>query len=121
MKALPLLADANLPRDAVAVFVKAGHAVRLAGRDWPGDTSDDDLIQAAEAAGEVIITLDKDFGELVFRSGRTAAGVVLFRLPGADTLAIVERIGEVWPEVVAMMPGRFITVEAHRIRERPMP
>ncbi len=45
----------------------------------PGAT-DDIVLALAQREGRVLITFDKDFGELVFRQGRVASpGVILFR------------------------------------------
>jgi predicted nuclease of predicted toxin-antitoxin system len=62
--------------------------LRLDGQDiWyvaemdPG-LSDDAVLAIANREGAVLITADKDFGELVFRLRRPTAGVVLYRLTG---------------------------------------
>lgn len=40
---------------------------------------DEEILSGAVAADRVLITVDKDFGELVFREGQAAVGVVLIR------------------------------------------
>ncbi|WP_311774170.1 MULTISPECIES: DUF5615 family PIN-like protein [unclassified Nostoc] len=43
---------------------------------------DDEVLNLANNEGAILLTSDKDFGELVFRLRRIAAGVVLIRLFG---------------------------------------
>ena len=44
--------------------------------------SDDQVLQQANERQAILVTVDKDFGELVFRLNRVAAGVLLIRLEG---------------------------------------
>lgn len=44
--------------------------------------ADDEVLNLANNEGAILLTSDKDFGELVFRLCRIAAGVVLIRLFG---------------------------------------
>lgn len=73
------LANENTPRDAVLAARTAGHEVTWMVEVQPGAT-DDIVLALAQREGRVLITFDKDFGELVFRQGRVASpGVILFR------------------------------------------
>jgi predicted nuclease of predicted toxin-antitoxin system len=75
------LADENFPGDAIVVLRERGHDVAWVRADAPG-SSDDDVLARAMREGRVLLTFDKDFGELAWRSGLPAsAGIVLFRLP----------------------------------------
>ena len=70
--------------------------------------------------GRVILTFDKDFGELAWRVGLPASsGIVLFRLPmpaAAEVGAILAaRIGE-----RTDWAGHFSVIEPGRIRMRPL-
>jgi predicted nuclease of predicted toxin-antitoxin system len=47
----------------------------------PG-VSDDVVLDLAYQESELLLTADKDFGELVFRQGRLAYGILLVRLAG---------------------------------------
>jgi len=57
---------------------KAGYEVIFVG-DWKPSASDDELLQKADEEGRVLITDDKDFGELIFRLNKPASGVILIR------------------------------------------
>jgi predicted nuclease of predicted toxin-antitoxin system len=75
------LADENFPGAAVAALVRAGHDVVWIGAVAQG-TSDIEVFQWAAREGRIILTFDKDFGEIARRASLPAAcGVILFRLP----------------------------------------
>lgn len=77
--ALRILANENLPGDAVEALRRDGHDVVWARTHAPG-RSDEAMLAQAQAEGRIVITFDKDFGELAFRWGLPASsGVILFR------------------------------------------
>jgi len=49
--------------------------------------SDDEILRKAVAEDWIVITNDKDFGELVFRESRTHRGVILLRLKDERALS----------------------------------
>jgi predicted nuclease of predicted toxin-antitoxin system len=113
------LANENFPRVAVEALRSAGHDVSWVRAEAPGAT-DERVLEVARAESRVLLTFDKDFGDLVLRGGRSASpGVVLFRLPLArpDELARV---------VVASLAargdwaGHFSVIETGRVRMRPL-
>ena len=74
------LANENFPRGAVEALRIEGHDTGWIRTDAPGAT-DEQVLGRARAEGRVLLTFDKDFGELVLRRGLPAShGVVLFRL-----------------------------------------
>ena len=76
-----LLANENFPGAAVRVLEKAGHDIVWVRTAAPG-TSDPDVLAWAMREGRVLLTFDKDFGELAGVSALpTMCGVVLFRSP----------------------------------------
>src|SRR5207302_10430940 len=75
-----LCANENVPGDCVAVLRQRGHDV-LWVREVARGSGDDAVLAKAQSEARVLITFDKDFGELVFRRGKAAShGIVLFRL-----------------------------------------
>lgn len=56
----------------------------LAVRDIDAHAKDSNILQLAFETQRMIITMDKDFGELVFNSGKRHAGVLILRLEDAD-------------------------------------
>lgn len=76
-----LLADESVDRPIVDRLRRDGHSVRYIAESDPG-IHDDAVLNLANRSGDVLITADKDFSELVFRLGRIHTGVVLIRLAG---------------------------------------
>lgn len=70
-----LLIDACLARRTVDELAAAGHDVEWV-RTWPGNPADEEVLAAAAAGERVLITLDKDFGELAVGLGHSHAGIV---------------------------------------------
>ena len=63
----------------LSVLLKnAGYDVIFVG-DWKPSASDEDVLQKANDDGRILITDDKDFGELIFRLDKPSSGVILIR------------------------------------------
>ena len=58
-----------------------GHVVVCVWEQQPG-ISDDEVLAQANREQAILVTADKDFGELVFRLGQVHHGVLLIRLAG---------------------------------------
>ena len=76
-----ILADEGVDRVIVERLRQAGHSVQYVAEMSPGIT-DEVVMDLANRASALLVTADKDFGELVFRQGRITSGVMLFRLAG---------------------------------------
>jgi predicted nuclease of predicted toxin-antitoxin system len=95
----------------------AGHDVLWTG-DLPQDPGDEEILAQAHLDQRVLITLDKDFGELAIRRNLPHFGIV--RLVNMSA----RQQGTVCQQVLAqyggeLMRGAIITVEAGRVRIRP--
>jgi predicted nuclease of predicted toxin-antitoxin system len=115
-----LLANENFPADAVEALRSLGHDVAWVRIDAPRSL-DSEVIQRAVREQRVLVTLDKDFGELAFRMRLPAtSGVVLFRvfppLPARVTALAVAAF-----QHGRDFAGLFVVVEERRMRERPLP
>jgi predicted nuclease of predicted toxin-antitoxin system len=65
------------PGDA-EVLRSAGHDAVWAGT-WPSDPGDPEILRQALAQGRVLVTLDRDFGALMFRHRLPHGGVLYLR------------------------------------------
>lgn len=91
-----------------------GHDVLYAGERDP-DPGDEELLAQAVADNRVLVTLDKDFGVLVFAQGASHRGLVrLPDVPSAARIALFERLLTVHEQ--EMSNGSVITVRGDRIR-----
>ncbi len=115
-----ILADENFPGDAVAALRERGHDVLWVRTEAPG-ISDREVLARAQTEDRVVITFDKDFGELAFRFGLPAtSGVILFRLT-AQSPASVARIASAVLEMRTDWAGHFSVIEEDRVRMTPLP
>jgi len=100
-------------RDAL---VAVGHDVVWTG-DWALDPGDDEILAFAYREARVLVTLDKDFGRLLFLQGKPHAGIV--RLVSLSTRQQVQAclrvLAEQGPKLAA---GAIITAESDRLRIR---
>ena len=115
---MKFLADANTPSQLVASLTSLGHDVFWA-YTVPG-TPDLELIEKAALESRVIITFDKDFGELVFMRGHSV-GVVLIRVRDASMQATVELIMHLVEGEAENLSRLFCVIENTRIRKTPLP
>jgi predicted nuclease of predicted toxin-antitoxin system len=76
-----LLADEGVDKQIVVRLREEGYSVSYVAEMAPG-ISDDIVLELANKEGSILLTADKDFGDLVFRLRRLSAGVVLIRLAG---------------------------------------
>ncbi|MGC8644463.1 MAG: DUF5615 family PIN-like protein [Isosphaeraceae bacterium] len=114
------LANENFPLDAVEAIRKDGHDVSWIRTDAPG-SKDRDILNRAESEQRILLTFDKDFGELAFQHGLPAScGIVLFRLRAASSAAIAVLVATALQSRTDWA-GHFSVVEEGRIRMRPLP
>lgn len=116
---MKILADENLARDCVAWLRAIGHDVLYASEAGPGDP-DRSWASRARAEGRLLITSDKDFGELVFRDGLSSSGVVFLRLERLPVRDVLARLQEVWSVIEANPTGKFIVVTKKKVRVREL-
>ena len=90
-----LLLDENVPA-AVGDHLRAqGHDVAAVAQTHPANLADAAVLAIAHREGRVLVTLDRDFGELIFARRAAHAGVVYLRLPGAPVASLIGRLEEV--------------------------
>jgi predicted nuclease of predicted toxin-antitoxin system len=70
------LADEGIDKQIVDRLRQDGHSVVSIAEESPGIT-DDVILEMANQASAVLVTRDKDFGELVYRMSRVTQGVIL--------------------------------------------
>lgn len=114
------LADECIDAGLVSHLRSSGHDVLYMAELAPA-TDDVDVLARANDDGRILLTEDKDFGDLVFRRGGHVPGLVLLRVDPAQHVlkrerldAMIARFGE------DGLRGRYMIVEAGRFRSRPL-
>jgi predicted nuclease of predicted toxin-antitoxin system len=79
------------------------------------------VVDRAASESRILITFDKDFGELAFRRGLySQAGIILFRIK-APSPAHVARVAVAVLESRADWAGHFSVIEEGQVRMTPLP
>ena len=116
---MQVLANENVPGPVVTALRAAGHDVLWVKESMTG-AKDRDVLARAHSEVRLVVTFDKDFGELAFRGLAASVGVVLFRI----TLTAPDYAARA---AVAAFTSRadwtrqFAVVEDDRIRLRALP
>ena len=82
--------------------------------------SDTEVIGRADTENRLLLTEDKDFGELVFHQARRVPGIVLLRIDPSVRSLKWPRIQAAFATFGASLVGRYTVIEETRIRSRPL-
>jgi predicted nuclease of predicted toxin-antitoxin system len=115
-----LCANENLPEDCIVRLRQDGHDVLWIREASPG-SPDTGVLARAQQENRLLVTCDKDFGELVFKAGAQASpGVILFRIPQPSAAAVAAKVSAVLSSRTDWA-GQFSVVEEFGVRMRPLP
>ena len=100
---------------ALASWLRSqGHDV-VESRELGADPGDRVLLELAAQQSRILITIDTDFGQLVFLHGQTHAGLIRVPdVPSADRVAIVKDLFERFATEIE--GGAIITVRGGKVR-----
>lgn len=113
---MKILLDACVWGKAREDLTAAGHDVVHAG-DWTEDPGDEEVLVRAFDEGRVLVTLDKDFGELAIVRAQPHFGIVrLVEIPAKRQGAVCSQALERYATKLAS--GAIVTVERGRTRVR---
>jgi predicted nuclease of predicted toxin-antitoxin system len=104
-------ADARL----AAHLISLGHDATLVAQSHRPGLPDEEVLAAAVEEDRILITDDRDFGELIFRYRQTHAGVIYFRLTTTLVTTRIERLDFVLREHAHQL-DEFIVVEDANVR-----
>jgi predicted nuclease of predicted toxin-antitoxin system len=113
-----ILADENVIGAVVTRLRADGHDVEWIAELAPS-IADVDVLSRAVAGGRVLLTDDKDFGELVVLESRPHRGVVLLRLAGMRPVERADLVGRLFAGGLQPFVDAFTVVQADgRVRTR---
>ncbi len=111
------LADESVERQVVDALRQASYDVDYVAEVAPG-AADPDVLARANRESSVLITGDKDFGELVYRRRQQNSGVVLLRLSGLTPQRKATIATKVFVSRAADFAGAFSVVTESGVRVR---
>ena len=117
---MKLLADENIPASVVMALKEEGYDIRWIRIESPG-ISDIDVMRYAHDEKRILLTYDKDFGELALKDPHhPSSGIILVRLSRKNPELMAEYIRQVLTSRDDWQ-GHFSVIDAERIRMRPLP
>ena len=117
---LRFLADECCDFSAVRALRTEGFDV-LSIAEASAGADDERVVAMALHERRILLTEDKDFGQLVFAAGRKSLGVVLLRFPAAARSAIGARMVELVRKHADRLTGSFVVLQPERIRISALP
>lgn len=114
---MKVLLDSCVWGGAKTELAALGHDVIWAG-DWPEDPGDEEILSLAHRDERVLVTLDKDFGELAVVRKQPHSGIVRLVGFGAREQAMAcHRLFVLHGAEIAR--GALATATQHQLRMRP--
>jgi predicted nuclease of predicted toxin-antitoxin system len=113
------VADENVSRVLIERLRADGLEIVSISETRPG-AADKDVLAAADAEGCILITEDRDFGELVIRQHLTVRGLILLELDRLSNTAEADVVAHVISAQADKLSGNLIVIEPGRIRVRPL-
>ena len=88
--------------------------------DYNCAMDDADLLTMAKQENRILLTNDKDFGELVFLQKKLSLGIILLRVKGQSTKEKVELVEKLIFSHSDKIPNHFILITQTKFRFIPM-
>jgi predicted nuclease of predicted toxin-antitoxin system len=112
------LLDESAEARIAAFLANLGHDARRIGRDYPAGLPDQTVLAIAQSDRCILITNDRDFGELILQRRQPHAGVIFLRFPLDATadqkIAALERLLETHQDRL----DQFLVVTPRGVRIR---
>ena len=116
---MKFLADECCDVGLVSSLREEGHDVLYVLEKKPG-TSDDEIILDAYNENRILLTEDKDFGELVYRLKKPSIGIILIRINVKERHMKWPRLKKLLENYKEHLIGHFVVIDSQRYRFRPL-
>jgi predicted nuclease of predicted toxin-antitoxin system len=113
------LADEGFDGPLAAMLRQLGHDVRRVTHDEAA--SDEEVANVAKTEHRVLLTEDRDFGQLVFADAVHTGGVVYIRFFVAERDQIADELVKLLDEYGDGLHSRFVVMQPGRIRVSRLP
>ena len=117
MEKIRFLIDVGVGAYVEQWLIESGYDVHAV-RDIDPSAKDVDILKIAASEKRMIITMDKDFGELVYHSGAAHSGVLILRIEEADGKRKAEIVKRILQDHADKMANRFCVYQDGRLRIR---
>lgn len=117
---MQFVADEGVDRPIVDRLRTDGHKVHYVAEMNPG-LDDETILRRADEQNAILITTDKDFGELIFRRQQGTQGVVLVRLAGLSLDAKARLVSNAIQQYASRLENTFTVIGPGTVRLRSSP
>jgi predicted nuclease of predicted toxin-antitoxin system len=112
------LANENFPKPSITLLRNAAIKVGSIQEDFPG-ISDEEVLQIAITNNQIILTFDKDYGEIIFRNKLSnPPAVIFFREKGANPFFAGQTLLSLLQTNEIKFENTFTVIERENIRQR---
>lgn len=112
---LKFMIDVGVGKKVEQWLEEQGYDVKTV-RSFDPKAEDAEILRIAESESRMVVTMDKDFGELVHRSGKAHAGVLILRLEDATGDEKADVVKRILSEHSDKIQSRFCVFQAGRLR-----
>jgi predicted nuclease of predicted toxin-antitoxin system len=112
---LKFLADENCDFVVIRALRSAGHDVLAISESYPG-AEDTFVIELAINDNRILLTEDKDFGQLTYAYSAKRSGVILIRYPSAIRSTLGNDISQFVKRHEEKLKGTFVVIQPGRAR-----
>jgi predicted nuclease of predicted toxin-antitoxin system len=117
---MKLLANENFPLPSFYFIQNSGLEIESITLLSPG-ISDLEVLEKAVVDNQIILTFDRDYGELIYKNQLPKPlGIVFFRLQPVNPLEVGEIFLDLIRNTDIHLSGMFTTIERNKIRQRPI-
>ena len=115
---MKLLIDSSAHGSLTPALQAVGHDVLSVAAGWPNDPGDLEILARASSEQRIVITRDKDFGELAIVQRQPHCGIIrLWDTPAAQQFAVCQAVLAQYG--TDLLAGAIITASPYRVRMRP--
>jgi len=114
------LADESCDFAVVRALRAAGYDVLAVAERSPG-ARDEEVIRLATGERRVLLTEDKDFGQLVFAAGKETCGGIFIRYPAGLRSELPQRVLDAVKRESSRMQTAFVVLQPKRMRISRLP
>lgn len=116
-KDLKFVVDVGVGKKVEQWLRKQGYDIKSM-RDINPRMSDKEILKIAASEKRMVVTMDKDFGELVYNSGLQHGGVLLLRLEEAKSDEKVKIIENIFKKYADKLSNKFCVFKGGKLRIR---
>ena len=114
-----IVADENIEVEIIDYLRSLNFEVYSIRESSPG-INDEEVLKEANKEGSILLTSDKDFGELIYRMKLISSGVIFLRLNDVITSEKSSILSKVLESHIEKLPNSFTVINKTSVRIRKL-